>query len=193
MSSFLTLISSLPFIIVFSALLITYFIPTSSPSRPLIPRNPPPPKSLRLAESHPTPTNPPPRRPLTLSPSNIDQPRKLISHLANTVASTPTCITASPHSTTRPAPHRPEQPTTTMKKKKPPNTVSFALEHNTTQVVDRWIKRVSWAPYDEVAEVQRWIEPHGRRQLHFPRTVFIRDGPDTEAVDDEGDAEMVDA
>ena len=79
------------------------------------------------------------------------------------------------------------------KKKKKLKTVSFALENNTTQVVDRWIRNVGFARYDEVFDVERWIEPHGRAQLHFPKTKFISEGPDVDAEDDEGDVEMVDA
>lgn len=77
-------------------------------------------------------------------------------------------------------------------KTKKSKTVSFALENNTTQVVDRWIKKVRWDRWEAI-EVDRWIEPHGRDQLNFPRTKFISDGPDAEAEDDEGDVDMADA
>ena len=39
-------------------------------------------------------------------------------------------------------------------------------------------------------DVDSYLEPHGRSQLHFPRTRFIRDSCDAEQVDDDGDIEM---
>ncbi len=79
------------------------------------------------------------------------------------------------------------------KKKKRPKNVSFALENNTMQIVDRWILKVRFADFDEVLDVDRWIEPHGRHQRSFPRTSFVRDGPGVEDEDYEGDVEMMDA
>ena len=102
-----------------------------------------------------------------------------------------TSVEQAPGDVARPA-QRLEQPKATKKKKKA-KTVSFALENNTTQTVDRWIKKVCWARWDEVLDVDNWIEPHGREQLNFPTTKFIHDGPDADAEDDEGDVEMVDA
>ena len=99
-------------------------------------------------------------------------------------------VEQAPNDAARPT-QRLEQPKAIKKKK--PKTVSFALENNTTQVVDRWIIKVCWAQYDEVFDVDRWIEPHGRDQLNFPRTKFICDGPDADVEDDQGDVEMIDA
>ncbi|KAL8785595.1 MAG: hypothetical protein Q9195_008581 [Heterodermia aff. obscurata] len=42
----------------------------------------------------------------------------------------------------------------------------------------------------QMGSVNCWIEPDGHNQLHFPRTRFIRDGPDPEMVDDDGDIDM---
>ncbi|KAL9127434.1 MAG: hypothetical protein Q9175_007735 [Cornicularia normoerica] len=192
MSPLFTLISSLPFIFVFSTLLLSSHVTRAPPpsSTPTVPR---PTKLLPLAEFLPLPTAPRPRRYRTILALDLGQPRKLFSNLAKTVASTLACHTVEQarHDAARPA-QRLEQPKP-VKKKKKPKTVSFALENNTTQVVDRWIKKVGWARWDEVFDVDRWIEPHGRDQLNFPKTRFIRDGPDGDAEDDQGDVEMVDA
>lgn len=158
----------------------------------MVPR---PAKLLPLAEFLPLPSTPRQHRYRTISALGLGQPRKLFSNLAKTVASTSVCVSVeqTPDDAARPA-QRLEQPKAIRKKKKKkPKTVSFALENNTTQVVDRWIVKVCWARHDEVFDVDRWIEPHGRDQLHFPKTKFIRDGPEADAEDDEGDVEMVDA
>ncbi len=99
-------------------------------------------------------------------------------------------IEQAPHDAARSA-QRLEQPKAIKKKKS--KTVSFALENNTMQVVDRWIIKVCFAEYDEVLDVDRWIEPHGRDQLNFPRTRFVCGGLDADAEDDDGDVEMADA
>ena len=124
---------------------------------------------------------------------DLGQPRKLFSSLAKTVASTSVCVSVeqAPNDAARPA-QRLEQPKA-IKKKKKSKTVSFALENNTMQVVDRWIIKVCFAEYDEVLDVDRWIEPHGRDQLNFPRTRFVCDKLDADAEDDDGDMEMLDA
>ena len=41
--------------------------------------------------------------------------------------------------------------------------------------------------------VDRWIEPYDHTQLHFPRTKWIRDIPDSGLEDLDGDIEMLDA
>ncbi|CAD6564453.1 MAG: hypothetical protein ASARMPREDX12_002666 [Alectoria sarmentosa] len=190
MFPFFTLISSLPFIFVFSTLLLSsYLIPARSHSPVLIV-----PRPTKLL---PLPSTPRQHRYRTISALGLGQPRKLFLNLAKTVASTSVCVSVeqAPNDAARPA-QRLEQPKAIRKKKKKkkkPKTVSFALENNTTQVVDRWIVKVCWARHDEVFDVDRWIEPHGRDQLHFPKTKFIRDGPEADAEDDEGDVEMVDA
>ena len=194
MSPLFTLLSSLPFIFVFSTLLLpSYITPTPPPPSPapIVPR---PTKLLPLADFLPLPSAPQPRRYRTLSALDLGQPRRLFSNLAKTVARTSVCVSVehAPRDAARPA-QRLEQPKAIRKKKTEPKTVSFALEHNTTRIVDRWIVKVCWARYDEVFDVDRWIEPHGRGQLHFPKTKFVGEGPDAEAGDDEGDVDMVDA
>ena len=53
---------------------------------------------------------------------------------------------------------------------------------------------VRWDHYDAVYLVDNWIEqPYGRTQLHFPKTRWIRDVPDPELEDLDGDIEMLDA
>ena len=51
--------------------------------------------------------------------------------------------------------------------------------------------KVRFHDYALVWEHPRWIEPDGQQQLHFPRTRWIRDGPDPSLEDHEGDIEMV--
>ena len=103
-------------------------------------------------------------------------------------------VEQAPNDAARPA-QRLEQPKAIKKKKKKKKskTVSFALENNKTQVVDRWIIKVCFAKYDEILDVDRWIEAHGRDQLNFPRTRFVCDRLGADAEDDDGDVEMVDA
>ena len=52
---------------------------------------------------------------------------------------------------------------------------------------------IEWSDDDFIYENPRWIEPHGHQQLHFPRTRWIREVPDLDFEDDDGDVEMVDA
>ncbi|KAL9077679.1 MAG: hypothetical protein Q9161_000051 [Pseudevernia consocians] len=190
MSPLFTLLSSLPFVVVFFTLLSSSYVTPAPPSPALI--VPRPTKPLPLAEFLPLPPAPRPRRRCKISALDLGQPRRLFSNLAKTVASTSVCVGVeqAPNDAARPT-QRLEQPKVI--KKKNPKTVSFALENNTTQVVDRWIIKVRWARYDEVFDVDRWIEPHGHNQLNFPRTKFVRDGPDADAEDDQGDVEMIDA
>ena len=52
---------------------------------------------------------------------------------------------------------------------------------------------IEWCETLEIYECPRWIEPHGRQQLHFPRTRWIHNGPDLDDEDADGDIEMADA
>lgn len=202
MSPLLTLFSSLPFIFVFFTLLLSSYLTPASPPLPSPSLHlPQPSKPLPLAEFLPPPSTPRPHRHRTLSASDLIQPRKLFSTPATTViANTSACVTIeqAPNDAALPT-HGPEQPkaitretNTKTKKKKKPKTVSFALDNNTTRIVDRWIVKVTFADFYEELEVERWIEPHGRHQRSFPRTTFVRDGPDVEDEDDEGDVVMGD-
>ncbi|MCJ1373351.1 hypothetical protein MMC20_004579 [Loxospora ochrophaea] len=84
--------------------------------------------------------------------------------------------------------------------------VSFALSQNQTQIVTRWIDkrkhqfsikrdgtpRVRFCREVIVCHVDNWIVPHGHTQLSFPRTKWIREVPDPELEDWEGDVGMED-
>ena len=52
-----------------------------------------------------------------------------------------------------------------------------------------------WVTFNPVVEEQfqvRWIRPHGRTQLNFPRTKWVFDVP-ADVEDSDGDIEMTDA
>ena len=88
-------------------------------------------------------------------------------------------------------------------KRKKAKSVVFAEDRNEVRLVENWIVtglhihsmpngHVRWDSYDEIWPVDRWIVPHGRDQLHFPRTKWIRHGPDPALEDQDGDVEMRD-
>ena len=107
----------------------------------------------------------------------------------------------------RPQPYSPlkaSPPHRSEKKRKKTKTVSFAPEdQNEVHLVENWLGElnrqdrrkghVRFYCYHAYYTVERWIEPHGRGQLHFPTTKWIRDGPDDRLEDLDGDVEMLDA
>lgn len=85
-------------------------------------------------------------------------------------------------------------------------SVGFALEKNEIFPVDRWVdpavhvhgqrdeRRGCIVDFAEEVEylvdLERWIVPDGRNQIHFPRTKWVRDVPDADLEDDDGDLVM---
>ena len=88
-------------------------------------------------------------------------------------------------------------------KAKGKKSVAFALERNETRSVDYWFVEtwgdgyhrytghVKFARIFTWIEYPRWIEPHGHTQLHFPRTKYVRDVPDWQDEDGDGDIAML--
>lgn len=106
---------------------------------------------------------------------------------------------SSPHAPTP----SPSPPAKVEKKKK--KSVAFALERNETRLVDKWYintwghkhptrpnGRVGIHEVVLVMFVANWLQPDGHNQLHFPRTKWIRDVPDWDVEDDDGDIGMLD-
>ncbi len=92
----------------------------------------------------------------------------------------------------------PSPPPARVKKKK---SVKFDLDRNQTVEVGNWYVQ-TWGTGDSLYGVRwgmklvwivdRYLEPHGRNQLHFPQTKWIRDVPSWDAENDDGDIEMID-
>ncbi|KAL9098271.1 MAG: hypothetical protein Q9163_006042 [Psora crenata] len=93
------------------------------------------------------------------------------------------------------------------KRKKKVKRVVIAEERNTYKEVQNWIVRqsdqhdlakpitrhVHWDVYDVVYEFEPyWDNDGAHSQLHFPRTKFIRNVPDIDLEDFDGDIEMLD-
>lgn len=53
------------------------------------------------------------------------------------------------------------------------------------------IREVHWDDYSLIVPVDSWLEPDGHNQLSFPRTLYVRNVPDSEAEDLDGDVEML--
>ena len=96
------------------------------------------------------------------------------------------------------APASSSPPPVKVKKKK---SVKFDLDRNETVEVGDWYVR-TWGTGDSYAGVRwgeqlvwtvdRYLEPCGYTQLHFPQTKWIRDVPGWDAENDDGDIEMID-
>lgn len=96
------------------------------------------------------------------------------------------------------APASSSLPPARVKKKK---SVKFDLDRNETVEVGNWYVR-TWGTGDSysgvrwgeelVWRVERYLEPHGHTQLHFPETKWIHDVPGWDAENDDGDIEMID-
>ena len=109
--------------------------------------------------------------------------------------------TADSDATCRPEPEAPASSPPPPVKVKQKKSVKFDLDRNETVEVGRWYVAtwgigksyggVRWGPlYVDI--VDRYLEPHGRTQLHFPQTKWIRNVPDWDAENDDGDIEMID-
>ena len=90
------------------------------------------------------------------------------------------------------------------KKRKKTKTVAFAPEDdNEVHLVENWLGELNFHSrseghvrfyrYHAYYTFDRWIEPHDHTQLHFQRTKWIRDIPDSGLEDLDGDIEMLDA
>ncbi len=57
---------------------------------------------------------------------------------------------------------------------------------------ERRFKRVAFKTHHDVRGrwIERYLEPDGHNQVHFPRTKWIRDGPTGDDVDADGDVDM---
>ncbi|MCJ1458050.1 hypothetical protein MMC28_008420 [Mycoblastus sanguinarius] len=155
-----------------------------------------------------TPTAPRACKFRTINSSDLGQPRKLFEGRAKTEPSSTGSERPIPLALHRPNPSPQasgvpdlSQPKAKREKAK---SVVFAEEKNEVHLVEKWIVRelhihsrpnghVRWDHYDEVWPVDRWIVPHGHDQLHFPRTRWVRDVPDSGFEDLDGDIEMLDA
>ena len=93
----------------------------------------------------------------------------------------------------------PSPPARVKKKKK--KSVKFDLERNETIEVGEWYAQ-TWGTGDSYSgvrwgmelqwTVERYLEPYGHTQLHFPQTKWIRDVPNWDAENDDGDIDMID-
>ena len=95
------------------------------------------------------------------------------------------------------------------KGRKKAKTVVFA-EEDDVLLVEKWIipkvhchnkeevsalpsvREVHWDDYNLIFPVENWLQPDGHNQLSFPRTRYVRNVPDSEAEDLDGDIEMLD-
>ncbi|KAL9637323.1 MAG: hypothetical protein Q9164_002260 [Protoblastenia rupestris] len=149
----------------------------------------------------------------TLSSQDIGEPRRLFDSRANT---RPMCSTSTDED---PFPHLIASFQTlnvsslrgcvkSKSKRKKVKRVVIAEEKNTYKEVENWIVRrrdqhdcdasmprhVHWDVYDVIYEFEPYLENDGAQsQLHFPRTKFIRNVPDVELEDSDGDIGMLDA
>lgn len=80
--------------------------------------------------------------------------------------------------------------------------MKFDLSRNETVEVEDWYV-LTWGTDNSYAGVRwgeqlvwtvdRYLEPYGHTQLHFPETKWIHDVPSWDAENDDGDIEMIDA
>lgn len=86
--------------------------------------------------------------------------------------------------------------------KKKKKSVKFDLERNETVEVGYWYVE-AWGTGDcsrsvrwgnkFVLTVDRYLEPYGHTQLHFPQTKWIHDVPSWDTENDDGDIDMIDS
>ncbi|KAI9873832.1 MAG: hypothetical protein M1830_009958 [Pleopsidium flavum] len=139
-----------------------------------------------------TPRAPRARKFRSVVPEATKRPHKLLSILPRTTPGRPLTGFAD-LATAVPLPPSPPP-----RKKK---SVAFDLSSNQVKEVEPWfitaygrkhqVNRGVRFYAEVVMEVDRWIVPHGRHQLNFPRTKWIRDAPE-DVVDDDGDIDMLD-